>query len=57
MILNRYTIYLFSLLLLGGSPACKRTVSVRLDDAPPQVVIEGEIINQPGPYQVKIPGQ
>jgi len=54
MISGRYTTYLFSLLLLSGSSACKRTVQVRLDDAPPQVVIEGEITNQPGPYQVKI---
>lgn len=53
MTAKRYMIML-GLLLLCGIPACKKTVQVHLDDAPPRVVIEGEISNQPGPYQVKI---
>jgi hypothetical protein len=46
--------YLLSLLSLGGGLACKKTIQVHLDDAPPRIVIEGEITNQPGPYQVKV---
>lgn len=34
--------------------ACKKAIQVRLNVVPPRVVIEGEISNQPGPYQVKI---
>ncbi|MBN9384439.1 MAG: DUF4249 domain-containing protein [Chitinophagaceae bacterium] len=53
MTINR-NIVLLSLLSLGGGWACKKAIQVHLNDAPPRVVIEGEISNQSGPYQVKI---
>jgi len=45
---------LLGLLILGAGLACKKTVKVDLNNAPSRIVIEGEITNQPGPYQVKI---
>ena len=41
-------------LLFLGAVACKKVVSVDLNNAGSQIVIEGEINNLPGPYQVKI---
>ena len=34
--------------------ACKKVISVNLNDAAPQIVVEGMITNTPGPYQVQI---
>jgi hypothetical protein len=34
--------------------ACKKIINVNLNDAAPQIVIEGVITNAPGPYQVQI---
>jgi hypothetical protein len=42
------------LLCLLTGPACKKVIQVNLKDATPQIVIEGEITNNPGPYQVQI---
>ncbi len=34
--------------------ACTKVINVNLNDAAPQIVVEGIITNNPGPYQVKI---
>jgi hypothetical protein len=39
--------------MLGGN-SCKKVIQVNLNDAAPQIVIEGEITNAPGPYHIKI---
>jgi hypothetical protein len=49
-----YTTCLLILLLAVGWLACKKTVQVHLNDAPSRIVIEGEITDLPGPYEVKI---
>lgn len=53
-IMGKNIIYIFCLLSWWGGAACKKAVRVDLDSAPPRVVIEGEITNVSGPYQVKI---
>src|SRR5262249_29673984 len=37
-----------------AAAACKKVINVDLNNADPHIVIEGEVTNQPGPYQVKI---
>ncbi len=49
-----YTVVLICLLSIGGGLACKKTVKVNLNNVSPRIVIEGEIINQPGPYEVRV---
>lgn len=46
------TIYitLFSLLLIS----CEKVINIDLNSSDPQIVIEGTITNQPGPYTIKI---
>ena len=44
---------LLGLALLAG-PACKKVVQIDLDNAPPQIVIEGEVINRNEPCTVRI---
>jgi hypothetical protein len=34
--------------------SCKKVIDVNLSDAPVQIVIDGEVNNQPGPYTVRI---
>jgi hypothetical protein len=34
--------------------ACKKTVVLSLNTVPPQIVIQGEVTNRPGPYSVNI---
>lgn len=41
-------------ILLISCYACKKVISVNLNDAAPQIVVEGIITNTPGPYQVQI---
>jgi len=41
-------------LLVGAGVACKKVVQVDLNNASPQIVIEGEVTNHSGPYQVSI---
>ncbi|MCX6265224.1 MAG: DUF4249 domain-containing protein [Bacteroidetes bacterium] len=38
-------------ILLGG---CKKVIDVNLNDASPQIVVEGNIYNTPGPYSIRI---
>lgn len=38
-------------ILLGG---CKKVIDVNLNDASPQIVVEGNIYNTPGPYTIRI---
>jgi hypothetical protein len=45
-----YFIFLFSLLIMG----CKKVIDVNLKNSEAQIVITGEINNQPGPYKVSI---
>lgn len=52
-----FRIYLYivlPLLCLLAAPGCKKVIQVNLNNAAPQIVIEGEITNLPGPYQVQI---
>jgi hypothetical protein len=37
-----------------AAAACKKVINVDLNNAAPQIVIEGEVTNTKGPYQVKI---
>src|SRR5882757_2054489 len=41
-------------LLALTATACKKVISVDLNNAAPQIVIEAEVTNAKGPYQVKI---
>ena len=50
--INHYR-YLFLLASLGAV-ACKKVIQVDLNNAAPQIVIEGNVTNGPGPYQVLI---
>src|SRR5579871_6752178 len=45
---------LFFLALSLAAAACKKVVDLHLNDAAPQIVIEGEVTNTKGPYSVKI---
>jgi hypothetical protein len=45
------TIFLLASL---GAMACKKVIQVNLNNATPQIVIEGNIINAPGPYKVLV---
>ena len=44
----------FYLLILIAVYSCEKVIQVDLNSAAPQIVIEGEVTNAPGPYQVKI---
>jgi len=54
MLKRRYTICLLALLAITAGLACKKVIQVDLHDATSRVVIEGEITDLPGTYQVKI---
>jgi hypothetical protein len=51
---RRYTMCLLALLAVAAGLACKKVIQVDLHDASSRVVIEGEITNLPGTYQVKV---
>jgi hypothetical protein len=42
------------IVLLFSCFACEKVIQVDLNAAAPQIVIEGEILDSPGPYQVRI---
>ncbi len=50
--MNYHKLSLFCAALLVCS--CKKTVTLNLNTAPAQIVIEGEVTSQPGPYTVTI---
>jgi len=50
--MNYHKLILFCAVLMVG--ACKKTVTLKLNTVPAQIVIEGEITDQPGPYTVSI---
>ena len=50
--MKRYRPILAFLALLNVS--CKKVVSLKLNNAPPAIVIQGEVTSQPGPYYVTI---
>jgi hypothetical protein len=50
--MNYHKLILFSAALLAGS--CKKTVTLKLNTAPAQLVIEGEVTNLPETYTVSI---
>jgi hypothetical protein len=54
MLKRRYTIYLLACLVMALGTACKKVIQVDLNESSSRVVIEGEITNIPGPYQIKI---
>jgi hypothetical protein len=45
---------LLAFMALGAGVACKKVVQVDLHDTSSRIVIEGEVTNQPGTYQVRI---
>ena len=45
------SVLLFGILIAAG---CKKVISVNLNNASPQIVIQGNVTNTPGPYQVQI---
>jgi len=47
-------LFIGCLILSLTLPSCKKVIQVDLNDSAPQLVIEGEITNLPGPYLVKI---
>ncbi|MDP4131464.1 MAG: DUF4249 domain-containing protein [Bacteroidota bacterium] len=50
--MKRYTAIAFLSACLFYS--CKKTVVLNLDQAPSQIIIQGEVTNEPGPYNVTI---
>jgi len=50
--MNSHKFILFCAALMVCS--CKKIVTLKLNTAPAQIVIEGEITDQPGPYTVSI---
>jgi hypothetical protein len=47
-------IYFLLLLILLTGLGCKKVIDVNLNDADPQIVIEGNVLSTPGPYYVQI---
>ncbi len=45
---------LFIVLIITVAYSCKKEITINLNDASPQTIIEGVITNIPGPYQVQI---
>jgi hypothetical protein len=54
MYTRSFRIWLAALLFLAGFMACKKVIQVDLNNAAPQIVIEGEVTDITGPYQVRI---
>ena len=52
--MNKISVKWYVLLLVLSLYACTKVINVNLNDASPQIVIEGIITNNPGPYQVQI---
>ena len=51
---NKLHYILSAAFLVIAAAACKKVINVDLNNAAPQIVIEGEVTNQPGPYQVHV---
>jgi len=51
MKLNQIVLFIF---VIAAVCSCEKVISVDLNSAAPQLVIEGEITNTAGPYQVKL---
>jgi hypothetical protein len=51
---NKHALFFVTLILLSAVFACKKVIWVDLKDVAPQIVIEGNITDLPGPYQVQI---
>jgi len=50
-----FSLNLFAILLvLLGLPSCQKVINIDLNSASPQLVIEGNVSDQPGPYIVKL---
>lgn len=52
--MNRKYFFSFIVVFLLALAACKKVIQVDLNSAAPQIVIEGDVTNVPGPYQVTI---
>ena len=48
---NRYTL---SAILLMSAMACKKIITVNLNNAPAVLVVQGDVTNEAGPYRVKL---
>ncbi len=42
------------LLLLSGMVSCQKVIDININDSNTQYIVEGEITDAPGPYQIKI---
>jgi hypothetical protein len=51
---GRKTKYFLLVIVLFTGLGCKKVIDVNLNDADPQIVIEGNIYSAPGPYYVQI---
>ena len=49
-VFSKWSLFILPLILY----ACTKVINVNLNDAAPQIVVEGIITNTPGPYQVQI---
>ena len=45
---------LFLILILYGLVSCEKVIELNLNSSSPQIVIQGNIFDHPGPYEVKI---
>ena len=52
--MNRKVLFFFIWFFLSGLIGCKKVIQLDLNSAAPQIVIEGEITNANGPYQLTI---
>ena len=52
--MRKYIYILSALLPLMAVQSCQKVIDIDLNSAAPQIVIEGSISDQPGPYTVKI---
>lgn len=49
------TIYMFALMIvLISAASCEKVIDVKTNNSTPQLVVEGNISNMPGPYTVKL---
>jgi hypothetical protein len=48
------SVYLIAVVAALTAPACKKIVTLKLNNVPAAIVIEGNVTNEPGPYYVSI---
>lgn len=48
------SVYIWMLMLVLMSSSCEKVIDINLNDSVSQIVIEGEMTNDPGPYKVTV---